>query len=86
VLAARSPALRRRHHSLGCRRELISIACGLERLGPPDQLIQHVFDAGLQVGEVLEVLAVLPHRHEIRALNVDAGADGRQLQLGGNET
>ena len=72
--------------SLGRRGELILIARDLERLGPPDQLIQHVFDAGLEVSDVLKVLAILPHRHEVRALYIDAGADGRQLQLGGNET
>src|SRR6478735_6733837 len=56
------------------RGDFILVACGLERSRPPDQLIQHVFDAGLKVGDALQVLAVLPHRHEVGALDIDTGA------------
>src|SRR6185369_13120426 len=64
------------------RGELVLVACGLERPRPPDQLIQHVFDAGLKVGDALQFLAILPHRHEVGALDIDTAADGCHLQFG----
>src|SRR6516162_5993688 len=55
--------------------EVVSIACHLESLRPPSQLIQHVLGAGLQIHNVLKLFAVLPHCHEVGTLDVNSVAD-----------